>query len=295
MSTKARRLLFLKFGQWGSDERGWSIQTREQYIWCIDHADRWLQERKNTSVVWAKTPELKGYLFSLPPNARTRNHRRQALVAFGAFLVEEGHTDVNHALMLPRVPETRRLPKGLSPRKARALEKASRDFGPKVELLIAVLLYSGLRRTAACSLEWSQFESNYEYVRFVNKGGDESVKYVHPKVRDLLKAWLQQCPDARWVFPSPQRNGHHLTAHWVEWAVKRVGEEAGLKVHPHQLRHTAATRLLELGADIREVQEFLDHASLSSTQIYTRVRPKRLKRSIDALDYAETEGEGGGT
>lgn len=290
MSVRARRLLFMKFGQWGCDERGWSQQTREQYIWCVQHADQWLEAHRNTTAAWAKTNDLKAYVFSLPPNARTRNHRRQALAAFGAFLIEEGYSEVNSALSIPRIPEPRRLPKGLSPRKARAVERAASVFGLKTELMIAILLYLGLRRTAACSIEWSQFENDFEYLRYINKGGDDDMKYVHPRIRLLLRRWRESCPDARWVFPSPLRHGHHLTAHWVEWTVKRVGEEAGLKkVHPHQLRHTFATRLLEQGADIREVQEALGHASLSSTQIYTRVRPKRLKRTIDNLDYEEPD------
>lgn len=288
MSVRARQMLFMRFGQWGYDERGWAPMTRERYIWAVGHADRWLTQHRNTSVVWAKTPDLKAYLFSLSPNARTRNHRRQSLVAFGAFLMDTDHNEENHALSLPRLPEGRRLPKALDPAQSRALRKASRSFDLKTEVLIAILLYLGLRRTAACSAEWTNFEANLTWFRYIAKGGDEKMLPVNPRLIVLLRKWRAECPDARWVFPSSHRLGNHLSPAWVEWRVRQVGDEAGIiGLHPHRCRHTAASMLLELGADIREVQEFLGHRSLASTQIYTRVRPVRLQNVVGKLDYGE--------
>src|SRR5205814_1734009 len=93
------------------DVRGLSPSTRHKYGLEVRAAERFLQPK--SSVLWAKPIELKSYLFSKPPNPRTRNYVRQALVAFGAYLVEAELAETNNATGLPRLPEPESLPRTL--------------------------------------------------------------------------------------------------------------------------------------------------------------------------------------
>lgn len=85
------------------------------------------------------------------------------------------------------------------------------------------------------------------------------------------------CESGRWVMPSPMTNRDRPVGYTtLHKGVRDLGDAAGVTgPHPHVLRHTAATRLLETGADVRVVQEFLGHASVAVTPVYLRARPVR--------------------
>ena len=80
--------------------------------------------------------------------------------------------------------------------------------------------------------------------------------------------------------------GEQLTARSVQKIIKKVGEQIGLDLHPHMLRHTFATDLLNKGADIRMIQELLGHENLNTTQIYTHISNSHVK---DVYDYSHSK------
>ncbi|GIJ07170.1 tyrosine recombinase XerC [Micromonospora andamanensis] len=150
-------------------------------------------------------------------------------------------------------------------------------------MLLELLYGTGVRVSEACGIDTADVDQNRRVVRVHGKGGRErTVPYGLPAQR-ALDDWLRHGRPVLAVPDSPDalllgaRGGrlHPTTARRIvgDWA-----EAAGLsRTSPHALRHSAATHLLEGGADLRAVQELLGHSSLASTQIYTHVSVERLR------------------
>jgi len=169
------------------------------------------------------------------------------------------------------VPETRPSEKG----KKRRLR----------DLTILELLYSsGLRVSELVGLNSNQLDLELGIVRVMGKGRKERIVPVGKKAVEAVKRYLEE---RRTVEPeSPlfvNARGGRLTARSVGRLVKEYTRRSGIfrKVSPHTLRHTFATHLLDAGADIREIQEMLGHASLSTTQRYTHVSMGKLMEVYD--------------
>lgn len=121
---------------------------------------------------------------------------------------------------------------------------------------------------------------------FVRLGKGARDRYV-PVPADLagpLAAWVtsSERPRSPWLFPSPENARRHLTTRSVQHLVAMCSKRAGVRhLTPHKFRHACATYKLRAGADVRHVQEWLGHASLATTQIYTHVDPEDLQRLAD--------------
>jgi len=234
----------------------------------------------------AKRPDLEAFLFSRPPTARTRNHLRAVLMGFGEFLIERAAATENLASGLPRIREPQDIPKALEPDAARRVLAAARAVGGIVEVLVMVLIYGGLRKSEARLLEWSDVDEDCSWVRFRGKGGKTRAVPLHRDARQVLRTWRLEAWDPRWVFPSPRFPGRPISERWMGEVIQELGELAGLsRLHPHLLRHTAATQLMEDGADLRTVQEFLGHADPKTTALYTRVRPARVLEAVERMEF----------
>lgn len=277
------------FERWGFDHKGWTPQTRERYVRRIRSAQEWLVSR-NVSLVDARPKDLQAYLFSTSATAGNRNNIRQALIAFGDFLVDQEWVEGNAGRQLPRLPTQRSMPKALEAAQAHRIAQAAREYDLVPRGLILLYLYTGLRRDEGRLLEWSHISEGYDWVRFPGKGNKVREIPLHSDVRDALRSIRTLNLDPRWVFPSSRRNGKPYSKPWVQALMKDLGDLVGIpELHAHMLRHTVATRLLEQGEDIRTVQEWLGHAELSTTQIYTKVRPSRLRDAAARLNY-ESDG-----
>jgi integrase len=283
--VRQKDALFAQFNEWGFDEKGWTPHTRNRYTHRIRAAEEWLTKNRKVSVLFADTKDLKAYLFSTTPSARNRNNIRQALVAWCEFLIDQGIGKANPALGLKRLPEPDSFPKAISPKEAHRVEVAARHHGPMVEALILVMLYGGLRRDEARLLQWGHLDDGW--LRFQGKGNKTRAVPVAKVLGRALDRWKAKSLEPVWVFPSPKFPERPMSESYLRTLVLAVAETAGVDLHPHKLRHTAATRLLETGADMRTVQEYLGHSSASTTAIYLKVRPVRLKEAISRLTYVE--------
>ena len=128
------------------------------------------------------------------------------------------------------------------------------------------------------------------------KGGRDRNVPVGPATLAWLRAWKAERPAGRTFFGTLK--GGPLSARYLQQLVKRLavkalGEERGARVHPHTLRHSYATSLLDDGFTIREVQDLLGHASVATTQVYLHVRPGDLAAKIRAREESPAEGDAG--
>jgi integrase/recombinase XerD len=188
-------------------------------------------------------------------------------------------------LDLPR--RVRRLPRTLSPGEAERLIEAAAGTTPRAlrdRALVELLYGAGLRVSEAVGLDKAGVDLDQRLVRTIGKGGKERVVPVGREAVDALRRYLSRGRphlDRRHrpeLFLNAQ--GGALTRAGAFLILRRLGEKAGLepdRVHPHLLRHSFATHLLEGGADLRSVQEMLGHADLSTTELYTHVTDRRRR------------------
>ena len=209
------------------------------------------------------------------------------------FLVAEGHRadDPTADVEIPSVP--RGLPKALSATQVASLMDVVVGDDPPARRDRAVLelLYgTGCRISEAGSLSLPDMDLNDGLVRVTGKGAKERIVPLGRCAAEALERWL--APEGRGAL-EPERwarrgdaeavflnlRGGRLSRQGLWLVVRRRGEAAGIAslLTPHVLRHSCATHMLDGGADIRIVQEMLGHASISTTQIYTKVSTERLR------------------
>ena len=167
-----------------------------------------------------------------------------------------------------------------------SLESAVSDSNDAMsirDLAIVELLYaSGIRVSELSGLDINDVNFERNTVKVMGKGSRERIAPFGIPARRALEAWIQNRDDFAVKDESALflgKRGKRIDPRTVRDVVYRATEsiDSTLRLGPHALRHSAATHLIEGGADIRTVQEILGHASLSTTQIYTHVSKERLK------------------
>jgi integrase/recombinase XerC len=194
-------------------------------------------------------------------------------------------------LLLGTAKGQRRLPTVLRPHELQRLLESHPDEGPlalRDDAMLELLYASGIRVGELCGLDLGDLDLPRRLVRVLGKGAKErSVPFGLPAGR-ALSSWLEEGRPE--VVGSQSGQAVFLGARGAridQRAVRRTVHARLAKVEgapdlgPHALRHTAATHLLEGGADLRTVQELLGHASLATTQLYTHVTVDRLKATYD--------------
>jgi integrase/recombinase XerD len=209
----------------------------------------------------------------------------EALKSFFAYQAIEGRLPESPAENLkgPRAPK--RLPKFLTkPDAARLLAApGGTSFDDvRARAMLELLYAAGLRVSELLGLKPEAVNLQEGWVRVLGKGAKERLVPVHPRALSALKVYLA-LRERRFKAPAPElflgRSGRVLSRVQFWRVLRELGRRAGLRapLHPHLLRHTFATHMLEGGADLRSVQEMLGHADLSTTQIYTHLDAAALK------------------
>jgi len=212
--------------------------------------------------------------------------------------VEEGRaeTDPTGDVGVPRVPAG--LPKALTEAEVAALLAAVGGGSAKArrDRAILELLYStGMRISELTGLSLSDLQLADGTLRALGKGSKERLVPVGRYAHEALEGWLgpggrpalapdrwSRRTDAEAVFLNTR--GGRLSRQGAWAVVRSYGDQIGLgpRLTPHVLRHSCATHMLEHGADIRVVQELLGHASVATTQVYTKVTAERLRTVYEA-------------
>ena len=240
---------------------------------------------------------LRSFLGALVPDNAPPTIARKiaALRAFYRFLMKRGIVSDNPAaaLRLPKLPK--KLPRFLSIEDAATLVDGaaprSGSDGSRALLevrdraLLELLYGAGLRVSELATLTLEHVSLGSSEIRVHGKGDKQRVLPLGAPAQRALEEYLRVRGQFRGKSREPHptavllgRYGTRLSARQIEQLVKRYGQLALGRpdLHPHALRHTCATHLLDAGADLRGIQEFLGHASLSTTQRYTHVSIDRL-------------------
>jgi integrase/recombinase XerC len=204
--------------------------------------------------------------------------------------VERGRLTANPAVEVRAPKRPQALPKTLGREEAAALMDAPRGaggLGPRDRALLELFYSSGLRLAEIHGLNLADFEADLSEVRVTGKGRKQRQVPVGRKAREALRAWLAERGDLApagetALFLSGRRQ--RLSRGSIQQRLLHWARRAGLnqRVHPHRLRHSFATHLLEESGDLRAVQELLGHASISTTQVYTHLDFAHLAKVYDS-------------
>ena len=275
-------------------ERGLSPHTvaayRSDVRDLLDHAAR----LQLTGLAEIDPSVLRSWLARLRTSGRARStlaRKASAARVFFAFAVRRLQLERDPADQLGRLKTERRLPRVLKPAEAVALVEAPPHDGPqgaRDRAILELLYATAIRVSELCGLDIDDVDRHRRVVRVMGKRGKErSVPYGVPAA-EALEDWLargRRCYADQGSGPAlflGARGGRIDTRTVRRLVHTYLAGIAGLPdLGPHGLRHSAATHLLEGGADLRSVQELLGHATLATTQIYTHVSAERLKASYD--------------
>jgi integrase/recombinase XerD len=265
-------------------------RTVEAYRRDLAHLTDWLSRSGGPSPADASTDDLAGYVAQLRADglAPTTIARRLAAVrSFFRHQVLLGARADNPAANVELPRRRRRLPRTLSHVEVERLLEAAAGTTPRHlrDRALGELLYgAGLRVSEAVSLDRQSVDLENRLVRCLGKGSKERVVPIGREAADALRRYLAR---GRPFLDRRHRQELFLNAHGGPLTragafliLRRLADKAGLepaRIHPHLLRHSFATHLLEGGADLRAVQEMLGHADLATTELYTHVSDRRRR------------------
>ncbi len=261
-------------------------RTVEAYRRDLAHLAGWL----GGSPADASADELAAYVAQLRADglaATTIARRLAAVRSFFRHQVLLGARIDNPAAEVELPRRRRALPRTLSPAEVERLLEAAVGTTPRAlrDQALAELLYgAGLRVSEAVSLERQSVDLEHRLVRCFGKGSKERVVPIGRAAAEAVRRYLARGRPHLDRRHRPElflnARGGPLTRQGAFLVLRRLAAKAGLepeRIHPHLLRHSFATHLLEGGADLRAVQEMLGHADLATTELYTHVSDRRRR------------------
>ena len=181
---------------------------------------------------------------------------------------------------LPLARKSLKLPIVLSKEEVNKMIDSTNNL--KHKLVIMFLYYAGLRLDEARNLSWQDIDFDREIIHLkIAKGDKERVIFLHKKLVDVLRIYGVKEEGPIFVSQREEKYNKRTIQQIIKYASKKVGIKKN--VTPHTLRHSFATHLLESGADIRYIQQLLGHKDLKTTQIYTHIANKDIKKLANLL------------
>jgi integrase/recombinase XerC len=269
-----------------------SVSERTLHAYAKD-LDRFSSYCKNRGAVpEAATPyEVQGFIGDLGAEGMASisvNRALSSIRGFYRWLIRFGFRNDNPVDNLRNLKTPKNLPvflwEGEMAGFAELPEIAGILWPLRDKALILAMYSAGLRISEVVSLSLNSLERDFSSGRVIGKGDKERYVFFSDEAREALAAYLpvrnarlrEEHPTDRLFI---NHRGGAISVAGVRWIIARYAERSGLQknVHPHALRHSFATHLVNAGCDVRIVQELLGHASLSTTQRYTHVDIERLK------------------
>jgi integrase/recombinase XerD len=240
----------------------------------------------------ADTSDIERWIASMRADGLAASTIARRVSAVRAYFRHElliGRRTENPAASIQLPRRARRLPRALSPAEIERLIAAADGTTPRARrdrALVELLYGAGLRVSEAIGLEKGAVDLDERIVRVVGKGGKERIVPLGRPAAEAVRRYLAMGRphlDRRYrpeLFLNAR--GGPLTRAGAFLVLRKLAAKAGLepeRVHPHLLRHSFATHLLEGGADLRSVQEMLGHADLGTTERYTHVSDRRRREA----------------
>jgi tyrosine recombinase XerC len=273
-------------------EKGYSPHTLKSYNDDLDGFLNFISEIGIDNPEKISYTALRHYVQSIAEkgvSARTLERKVASLKSFFKFLVKRGEIATNFADLISSPKRDKMLPVVLEKNEIiEMLVSLSENSILEIrnKTIVLFLYATGLRVSELTGLNVSDVDYREGFVRVTGKGGKERIVPSGDKAKSVLlkylayrKELLKKETPALFL----TKNGNRISARMVGNIVKECAKNLAVSkdIHPHTLRHSFATHLLENGANIRVIQELLGHSSLSTTQIYTHLSIDKLKESYE--------------
>ncbi len=285
--------IFNKYINYLEAERNASPYTVRNYTTDLLDFFQFLRDKGIGSLTEVDRHILRSYLSHLLERGIVKAsiaRKLSAIRSFYRYLLREGMVATSPVATTSSPKLDKRLPSFLTIEEIRRLLEApdlSTPQGQRDRAWLELLYAAGLRVSELARLDLGQVNLDTREIRVWGKGSKERMVLVGKPAAEALTTYLRQgrpklfgtkirMTNALFI----NRYGGRLTERSIQIILEEYAGKAGIskRVHPHMLRHTFATHLLDGGADLRVVQELLGHASLSSTQIYTHVTKSQARK-----------------
>ncbi|OXS78540.1 tyrosine recombinase XerC [Domibacillus enclensis] len=273
-------------------EKNSSVHTVNNYRDDLEHFFMFMNEQQVQELADVTHQTARLYLTTLHEKKMARataSRRISALRGFYRFLMREQIVGENPFLLVHRPKGTKKLPSFFYEEEMKELFEAADgddDLSVRNRALLELLYGTGIRVSECAALSIADLDLHLGVVLVHGKGGKERYVPFGSFASEAVEAYLQKSR------PVLMHNGEHqklfvnfrgapITTGGIRYILNGLIKKASLSgsIHPHMLRHSFATHLLNNGADMRTVQELLGHASLSSTQMYTHVTKEHLQKT----------------
>ena len=220
-------------------------------------------------------------------NASGKSIKRylSSIRVFFNFLIEVGEVQTNPALLIKTPKVERDLPKTIDFDDLKKMMTInSTQYKELRAVLMIELLYScALRVSELVGINFEDIDMDEGFVKVMGKGGKARFSPMGQTTVDVLKRYIKQRPSSATNALFINQNNTRISTRTVQNVVKKRALQVGISinVHPHMLRHAAATHFLQSSHDLRTVQEFLGHKSIKSTQVYTHLDFLELSKVYD--------------
>ena len=270
-------------------ERRMSEHTLDGYARDLRALAAWMEAAGIASLNKLGGEDVRGFIAGehrrgLSPTSLQR--RLSALRSFFKHLVARGRLPANPAQGLRAPKAVRKLPQVLDPDETAQLVEVATDtpLGRRDRAMLELFYSSGLRLSELCALRWRELDLADGLVHVTGKGNKQRVVPVGSQARSALAAWRADTPSQPTAPVFPGRGNAPISPRAVQLRLRAAARAQGVwkRVHPHLLRHSFASHVLESSGDLRGVQELLGHADIATTQIYTHLDFQHLAKVYDA-------------
>jgi len=308
-SRESRERLLHKYVRYLEVERHVSPYTVRNYTRDLRHFLEYLSTNKLATLEEVDRHLLRSYVAALVNGELGKTFEKasvarkmSALRSFYRYLIQEKIISVNPLLNISTPKLEKRLPSFLSNEEVTRLIEApdaATPQGQRDRAMLELFYASGPRVSEMARLDLSNVDLEAREIRVWGKGSKERMVLMGQPAVSALNLYLgegrkkllgKSSSEALFI----SRYGKRLSERSLQKIISRYAVKAGLdkRVHPHMLRHSFATHLLDGGADLRVVQELLGHANLTSTQIYTHVTQSQARKVyLAAHPRARKEGD----
>jgi integrase/recombinase XerC len=289
---------FQHFERYLSGERMLSKHTIRNYLFELNRVDSLLDgSTKWTNLSREQLQSVLSKLHRKGLSPRSLSLTLSATKQFCEFLVREGAIQANPAISLSAPKQNKPLPKNMDLDSVTHLLEIEGDdpLSLRDKAIMELFYSSGLRLAELAALDINDIQFSERLVKVMGKGSKERIIPIGKMAITAIETWLVcrraiNCDnDALFVTNKGTRLAHRsIQARLAKWGQEQA---LNMRVHPHKLRHSFATHMLESSADLRAVQELLGHANLSTTQIYTSLDFQHLAKVYDGAHPRATRAK----